>query len=320
MGDWLDAPRGNSNHVVFRSWVIPVSNLLLYAIVVLIWGSTWAAIPYQLGVVAEEVSVGYRFGIAAVALYLYALISNRRLALPLSFVPVVLLQGALLFCINYFFVYYGTARITSGLVAVVFTMILPLNAAFERLFFGTRIDRRLAIAACLGISGIFMIFWPEVSSLSLEDRTFVGIGLVLIGTTIASIGNMCAVLNTRRDLPVIAVNAHAMAFASALALLLSALIGREFAFSATTGYVVSLLYLAVFGSAVAFGCYLALLRRIGSARAAYSALLFPVVALIISTLFEGYHWTPVAAIGILLTLAGNWLILSSRQQSTTNNK
>jgi drug/metabolite transporter (DMT)-like permease len=125
---------------------------------------------------------------------------------------------------------------------------------------------------------------------------------------------MCAVLNTRRQLPVIAVNAHAMAFSSILALLLSFLIGREFAFSMTTGYVISLLYLAVFGSAVAFGCYLALIRRIGSARAAYSSLLFPVVALVISTVFEGYRWTPIAAIGILLTLGGNWLILSDRQK------
>ena len=161
-----------------------------------------------------------------------------------------------------------------------------------------------------------MIFWPEVSSLSLEDRTVVGIGFVLIGTLIASLGNMCAVLNTRRELPVIAVNAHAMAFASILALLISATMGREFAFSMTTGYVISLLYLAVFGSAVAFGCYLALIRQIGSARAAYSSLLFPVVALIISTVFEGYRWTPVAAIGIVLTLGGNWLILSDRQKNT----
>lgn len=338
MGDRLVSPSGGSNHVIFRrealerqssrtessvfgsaSRAFPINNLLLYAIVVLIWGSTWAAIPYQLGVVAEEVSVGYRFGIAAVVLYLYALASQRRLALPVHTIPFILLQGALLFCINYFFVYYGTARITSGLVAVVFTMILPLNAAFERVFFGTRIDRRLAVAAVLGISGIVMIFWPEVSSLSLEDRTVAGIGLVLIGTTIASLGNMCAVLNTRRELPVIAVNAHAMAFASALALLLSALLGREFAFSATTAYIASLLYLAVFGSAVAFGCYLALLRRIGSARAAYSSLLFPVVALVISTVFEGYRWTPVAAAGIFLTLAGNWLVLSSRSKNTNSS-
>jgi drug/metabolite transporter (DMT)-like permease len=229
--------------------------------------------------------------------------------------PIIFLQGMLLFCINYFFVYYGTARITSGLVAVVFTMILPLNAVFDRLFFGTRIDRRLAIAAVLGIGGIVMIFWPEVGSLSLEDETLVGIGLVLTGTLVASLGNMCAVLNTRRELPVIAVNAHAMAFASILAMLISAGLGREFSFSTSTSYILSLIYLAVFGSAIAFGCYLALIRRIGSARAAYSSLLFPLVALLISTLFEDYRWTPVAAIGILLTLAGNWLILSSRQKN-----
>ena len=292
-----------------------INNLALYAIVVLIWGSTWAAIPYQLGVVDAEVSVAYRFGIAAIGLYLYALVSRRRLAVPGYTIPIIFLQGALLFCINYFFVYYGTARITSGLVAVVFTMILPLNALFDRLFFGTRIDARLALAAILGIGGIVMIFWPEVASLSLEDQTVVGIAFVLTGTVIASLGNMCAVLNTRRELPVIAVNAHAMAFASVLALLICAFLGREFAFLNTTGYIVSLIYLAVFGSAVAFGCYLALIRRIGSARAAYSSLLFPVVALLISTLFEGYQWTPVAAVGILLTLAGNWLILSSRPKN-----
>ena len=274
------------------------------------------AIPFQLGVVAAEVSVGYRFGIAAIALYVYALASRRKLAVPVYTFPIIFLQGTLLFCINYFFVYYGTARITSGLVAVVFTMILPLNAVFDRLFFGTRVDGRLALSAVLGIGGIVMIFWPEVSSLSLGDQTVVGIGLVLIGTIIASLGNMCAVVNTRRELPVIAVNAHAMTFASLLALLLSFVIGREFAFSMTTGYVISLLYLAVFGSAVAFGCYLALIRHIGSARAAYSSLLFPVVALIISTVFEGYRWTPVAAIGILLTLGGNWLVLSDRQKKT----
>ena len=260
-------------------------------------------------------SVGYRFGIAAIALYLYALASRRKLAVPASTLPIVFLQGTLLFCINYFFVYYGTARITSGLVAVVFTMILPLNALFDRLFFGTRVDGRLGLAALLGIGGIVMIFWPEVSSLSFEDKTVIGIGFVLTGTFIASLGNMCAVLNTGRELPVIAVNAHAMGFASILALLISSALGREFAFSTSTGYVLSLLYLAVFGSAVAFGCYLALIRRIGSARAAYSSLLFPVVALLMSTLFEGYHWTPVAAVGILLTLAGNWLILSGRQKS-----
>lgn len=291
-----------------------VNNLSLYAIVVLIWGSTWIAINFQLGHVPVEISVGYRFGIAALALYLYAILSRRQLALPAHTYPIVFLQGTLLFCINYFFVYYGTAKITSGLVAVVFTMILPLNALFDRLFFGTRVDNRLAVAAILGVAGIVMIFWSEVSVISLEDQTVAGILLVLIGTLSASMGNMCAVKNTRRELPVIAVNAHAMGFASILALALSAAMGREFAFSMTFEYIASLLYLAVFGSAIAFGCYLALIRRIGSARAAYSSLMFPVVALIISTLFEGYSWTPIATIGMLLTLGGNWLILKGQKR------
>ncbi len=289
--------------------------VLLYAAVVLIWGSTWTAIPFQLGVVAEEVSVGYRFGIAALGLYSYAVVSRRRLRLPARTYPMVFLQGALLFSINYFFVYYGTAYITSGLVAVLFSSIVLMNAVFERLIFKTPVDRRLLLAAALGITGIAMIFWPEVSALSIADDTVKGIIMVMIGTAIASLGNMTAVVNTRGELPVVAVNAHAMAFAALLALAIAAALGREFDFLITPGYVLSLLYLAILGSAVAFGCYLALLRRIGSARAAYTSVLFPVVALAMSTLLEDYRWTPIAATGILFTLVGNWLLLSRRKMN-----
>lgn len=285
----------------------------LYALVVLIWGSTWAAIPYQLGTVAAELSVAYRFGIAALALYVYAVVSRRRLKVPPSMLPMVFLQGALLFSINYFLVYYGTARITSGLVAVLFSSIVISNAIFERLFFKTTIDARLVLAGTLGLAGIAMIFWPEVSIVSLTDDTVVGILFVLASVVCASLGNMTAVVNnTRRGLPVVAVNAHAMAFATILSFVIAIALGRTINFSLETGYLVSLGYLAIFGSAIAFGCYLALIRRIGPARAAYSSVLFPVVALTISTLVEGYRWTPVAAAGIMLTLAGNWLILSSR--------
>lgn len=289
--------------------------VLLYAAVVLIWGSTWTAIPFQLGVVAEEVSVGYRFGIAALGLYFYAIVSRRRLRLPARTYPMVFLQGALLFSINYFFVYYGTRYITSGLVAVLFSSIVLMNAVFERLFFKTPIDRQLLLAAALGVTGIAMIFWPEVSALSIADETVRGIIMVIIATILASLGNMTAVVNTRGELPVVAVNAHAMAFAALLSFAIAAALGREFDFLITPGYVLSLLYLAIFGSAVAFSCYLALIRRIGSARAAYSSVLFPVVALAMSTLLEDYRWTPIAATGILFTLVGNWLILSRRKMN-----
>jgi drug/metabolite transporter (DMT)-like permease len=290
-----------------------VNTLLLYAAVVLIWGSTWAAIPFQLGTVAEEVSVGYRFGLAALILYAYGFASRSPLRLPAAACPLVFLQGALLFCINYFFVYYGTAHLTSGVVAVLFSSILILNAIFERLFFSRTIDARFWLAAAVGISGIALIFSTEISGLSLDDRSVHGGMLVLCGTLIASLGNMAAVANTKRGLPVVAVNAHAMAFAAVLALLIALVLGKPLDFSPRAGYVLSLVYLAVFGSAIAFGCYLALLRLIGAARASYSSVLFPVVALLISTAFEGYRWTIPAVIGMLLTFAGNWLILSHRK-------
>ena len=290
--------------------------IILYATVVLIWGSTWSAIPYQLGDVAAELSVGYRFGIAAMLLYVYALMTRRKLALPADAYPFVFLQGLLLFSVNYFLVYYGTAYITTGLVAVVFSSVVVFNAIFERIFFRTALEARVLLAAVIGFTGIVMIFWPEVSAINLQDKTVVGILFVLTGTVIASLGNMAAVINTRRSLPVVAVNAHSMAFAGVMSLGIAALLGREFTFATNTGYIVSLAFLALFGSAVAFGCYLALIRRIGAPRAAYSAVAFPVIALGISTVVEDYEWTAVAAIGIMLTLVGNWLILNRPRQNT----
>jgi drug/metabolite transporter (DMT)-like permease len=290
--------------------------IALYVIVVLIWGSTWLVISFQFGEVATEVSVVYRFGIAAIALYLYALITRRQILLPTHAYPMVFLQGTLLFCINYMFVYYGTTFLTTGLVAVLFSSIVLTNAAFERLFFGTPVDARLLAASAFGISGISMIFWPEVAVLSFEDDTVFGIMMILIAVVIASLGNMAAVVNTRSSLPVIAVNAHGMAWAAVLGACIATLMGHTFNFDTRPSYVISLVYLAVFGSAIAFGCYLALIRLVGAARAAYSSVLFPVVALALSSLFEDYRWTLMSGGGIVLTLIGNWLV-ATRSRPTT---
>ena len=294
-----------------------MQTLLLYASVVLIWGTTWAAIPYQLGVVPVPVSIGYRFIVAALALYAFALVTRGRLAIPSSAWPAVILQGLLLFCINYLFVYYGTAFITSGLVAVVFSLIVPFNALFARLFFGTRLDARLSIAALLGTVGIVLLFLPEVRRAGESTDIYTGILLIVAATISASLGNMAAIVNSNRQLPVVATNAHGMLLGGALSLMLALLLGQPLRFSPDSAYVISLVYLSIFGSAVAFGCYIALLRRIGAARASYSSVLFPVVALLTSTVLEGYRWSFAAGVGILLTLIGNWLILSRNQKSTT---
>ena len=288
--------------------------IILYALVVLIWGSTWVAITFQLGPVASEVSVAYRFAIASLVLFAYAFVSRRRTRIPLTHYPMVMLQGAILFSANYLFVYYGTAHLTSGLIAVLFSVIVVFNSLFEKFFFGTPVEAKLLVAAALGAIGVALMFWSEVAQFTLQDDSVLGILLIAIAIILASLGNMTAVVNTSRNLPVVAVNAHAMAWGALTSACIAWILGYDFNFSLSPGYVWSLLYLSVFGSAVAFGCYLALIRSIGSARAAYSSVLFPLVALTLSTFFEGYVWTGEAVAGIALILGGNWMALAGKQR------
>ena len=149
-----------------------------------------------------------------------------------------------------------------------------------------------------------------MTRLDFRGETLMGIGFVLLSVFIASLGNMTAFANTGKNLPVVAVNAHGMMWGAILSTVLALALGREFIFSSEPTYLWSLLYLAGPGSAIAFGCYLALLHRIGSARTAYSSVLFPVVALTISTFIEDYHWSIMSATGVMLTLAVNWLALA----------
>ncbi len=286
----------------------------LYTTAVLIWGSTWYAITFQLGAVAEEVSVAYRFGLASIALFAYAAISGRRTRIPLESYGYVVLLGILMYSGSYMMVYHATSYITSGLVAVIFSLIVVSNAFFERIFFGKPLEGRMMLASALGVGGVACLFWPEVSSFDPGNRTIAGFALATGSVVIASLGNMAAIINTARDLPVIAVNAHAMAWGSLSSVVVALLMGRSINFSFEPAYVSSLLYLAVFGSAIAFGAYFVLLRLIGSARAAYTSVLFPIVALIISTIFEDYQWSTPAIAGIALIAAGNWLALTKIRQ------
>ena len=222
---------------------------ILYAIVVLIWGSTWIAITYQIGVVAEEVSVAYRFALASVSLFIYAALSGRKVNIPWNLYGFVVLMGALMFSISYLFVYHGAAYIPSGLVAVIFSLIVVMNALFERIFFKTLFERRLLLASLLGVIGVALIFWPEISRFSLQDKAIVGVLLVTGSVLIAALGNMTAIINTRRGLPVVAVNAHAMAWGALLSAAVAIFLERPFNFLFEFEYVASLAYLAVFGSA-----------------------------------------------------------------------
>ena len=289
-------------------------SYVIYAIVVLIWGTTWFAIKFQLGVVAPEISLVYRFALAAVCLFAYARVVGSPLRFSWRDHRFIALQGTTLFCLNYWMTYLSTQYLRSGLVAVLFTSIVFFNLVNGRMIFGTPIERRVLIAAGAGILGVALLFLPELRAAWGDTSVLRGAGLALAATYVASLGNMAAMRNTGSGLPVVALNAYGMAYGAIGLAAIAALRGTPIAFDAHWPYVLSLLYLSLAGTSLAFGLYLALLKRIGASRAAYTSVLFPVVALTVSTLFEDYRWSLPAFIGLAVLVAGNALALGGRAQ------
>jgi len=286
-----------------------VPTSLIYAVVVLIWGTTWYVIKFQLGVVQPEISLVYRFGLAAACVFLFARVTGSPLALSWRDHRFVALQGATLFCLNYWMTYLSTQYLTSGLVAVLFTSIIFFNVVNGRLILGIPIEARVLGAAGAGMLGVALLFLPELQAALQEPAIARGAALALGATYVASLGNMAALRNTQASLPVVTVNAYGMAYGAVGLAVIAAIRGTPVDFDPRWPYVLSLLYLSFAGTALAFGLYLALIKRIGAARAAYTSVLFPVVALVVSTLFEAYRWSLPAAVGLAVLVAGNALAL-----------
>ena len=287
-----------------------LGNNLLYAATVLIWGSTWYAIKMQLGVVDPGLSVAYRFIAAATVLIAFCLATGRSLRFAPRHHLFIAAQGLFLFCLNYWLFYYATFELTTGVVAVVFSLIMLMNILNGAVLFGARVEPRVLAAAGLGLIGLVLVFWDDLAVLDFTSGPMVGLGLSIVATYSASLGNMASLRNTRAGLPVIPVNALGMAYGAVFMTILALLRGAPLSFDLSPGYVGSLLYLAIFGSVLAFGFYLTLLGRIGADRAAYAAVVFPIVALIISTFMESYVWTAPALIGVALILGGNILAVA----------
>ena len=271
-----------------------MSNTFLYAITVLVWGSTWFAIEFQLGIVAPEVSIVYRYAGASLLLFAWSRVRGLRLAFGLRDHGRFVLLGLLLFGLNYILAYRAQIHISSALTAIAFSTILWMNIINARLFFGIRAGRRVLFGALLGVAGMFTLFAPQISALALTDTVFYGSMLAVLGALVASLGNMVSQASQRAGLPVVQSNAWGMLYGTIITGVVAVYQGQDFAFDWSAGYLGSLLYLTVFGSIVAFGAYLTLLGRIGAHKAGYAMVMFPVVALILSALFEGLdHGGPV---------------------------
>ncbi len=287
-----------------------MSNVALYLVTVLAWGSTWIAINFQLGDIAPEVSLVYRYLIAAAVLFSWCLLKRKSLRFSLHAHVRFAQMGVLLFGLNYIATYSAQQYISSALNATAFSTMVWMNIINSRIFLGTRVEPRVYLGASLGMSGIVILFWPEVSQLSLSDKTVYGSALCLSGAMLASFGNIVSQKAQLQQLPILQSNAWGMFYGAVFTAMVAIHQGETFSFEMSFAYTASLLYLAIFGSVLAFGCYLTLLGRIGAHRAGYAVVMFPVVALLLSFLFEGLQITPQIVIGVVLVLGGNAVILA----------
>lgn len=285
-------------------------STVLYIVTVLIWGSTWLAIEFQLGVVAPEVSLVYRFSIAALLMWGYCLIKK----LPMKFGRKNHLFFMVLACcnfgFNYLILYWAQNYLTSAMTSIAFSTLLVMNIINTRIFFGKPIAPRIFIGAILGLAGIVALFWQDVKSLDFASEAIIGLSLSLGGTFVASLGNMTSVRNTKNSIGIMQGNAWGMLYGSLFLLIFTLFNGSEFNVDTRLPYIVSLLYLSLFGTVIAFACYFVLLKDIGPEKASYSVVLFPVVAVTLSMMFEGFVWQTSTMIGFVLVLMGNVVVLT----------
>lgn len=287
---------------------------LAFIACVLIWGSTWYGIEFQLGVVAKEWSVVYRFALAATLLGGWCKLSGITVEFGRRGHIAGAGTGVFLFGLNYLLMYSGTEYLTSGLVAVAFSMLSLMSIISARIFLKVPVHLPIVGAAVLGIIGLILVFSHEISQFSFADDTVVGLAFCISGTIIASFGNTIAASKTAKTFPVIPFTALGLTYGMLFNLAVALASGEPITFDARAPYIISLFYLSTVGTIVAFTVYLWLIGQVGVARAGYISVVMPLVALTISTIFEGFVWSTAALTGLSLIIVGNALMVRLKGQ------
>lgn len=291
----------------------PLADLGAIVVCTLAWGTTWYAITHQLGVVDPVASIVYRFALAAGPLFLWCLVRREPVTLNGAQHVQAFGLGVSTFAINYVFVYWAEASVSSAVVAVIFAALAFVNLVAFRIAFGQRASAGAWIAALLGVAGIAILSWGEITQSHLDAQTWAGIGLTFAGVAGSAIGNIFARRSEMIGAPIAAFTAWAMLYGVVVLIAFGTLRGVEWRFDLRAPYVLSLLYLSIFGSVVAFLLYYGLARRRGYAVASYISALTPPLAMLISSVFEAKHWSAYAFGGVAFVLAGQWLLLRSRK-------
>jgi drug/metabolite transporter (DMT)-like permease len=285
-----------------------------FILVTLIWGSTWLVIRDQLGVVPPSWSVTYRFALAGVAMFGWALVTRTPLRLGRDGHVMALAIGLAQFVLNFNFVYRAEHYVTSGLVAVVFALLVVPNAVLGRLVLGSRVSRPFLVGSAVALVGVALLFRHEMNAAGADPAgVATGIGLTLCAILSASSANIMQATQRARSVPIVALIAWAMLWGAladaAWALLTVGAPVIEWRLS----YLAGIAWLALAGSTLAFPLYFNVIRAIGPARAAYSSVLVPVIAMTLSTLFEGYRWSLEAGVGAGLVIGGLVIALTARR-------
>lgn len=281
----------------------------LYAACVLIWGTTWIAITVQIAVVAPEAGVAIRFALAAAVLMAVCRWRRIPLRLPARAQALVALQGLANFWASYVCVYEAERWVASGVVAVGYAASPLVSLALARVFLRVPMSRRVALGGVAGVGGVVLIFWHEFTTIQASAGVLWGIAMTVAAVLLGSVGTVAASAYHRRGVSGWAPLAWAMAWGAAGAALQALVRGTPWHWSWRPDFLGTLAYLALFGSILAFGAYYALVHRVGPAKAGYVGVLTPVVALLLSSVFEGFAWTALTVAGIALALAGNAVAL-----------
>lgn len=290
--------------------------LVPFAVVTLIWGSTWIVIKDQLGVVPPSWSVTYRFLLAGIVMLAVAAVRREPLRLGREGQLFAALFGTAQFALNFNFVYRAELFITSGLVAVVFALLFLPNALLSRLFLGQKMTGRFLAGSAIAVVGIALLFVQEArGDEGSRAATLTGIAFTLAGVFSASIANVMQATERARALPMATMLGFGMLWGAGIDALFAWVTAGPPVVEWRAGYLLGIAYLGVLASAVAFSLYFRVIREIGPAKAAYSSVLIPVIAMGFSTLFEGYRWTPLSVAGSVVALAGMVVALSARKPS-----
>ncbi len=284
-------------------------DYILFTISVLSWSASWYALKMQVGVVPVQVSLFWRYALAAVIMMVWAYFARAPMRYSLSVHAKFLAMGALMFCINFALFYHASAYLASGLLSVVFSLAAIFNIIIAVVFMGLKPGSNVIIGASLGFFGIGLMFWPIVAQQVFDTSALLGLGLCIVGTLCFCFGNLISASLQKSKIPVVSASAWGMSYGAAISAALALAQNNPFIIEWSASYLISLLFLSIVSSVIAFAAYLTLLGRIGSDRAGYATVLFPVIALLISTIMEDYHMSWLAGAGLALVLLGNVFVL-----------